>query len=199
MARATKALEAWSDLFDAEYMNHACEAIAEAARTWSRPEAMAATIRAHLLGPLDAYMADHDRRGRRRTASVVAAFDLRSAAAMLAMELECGSSGRVAAAMVPGLRLAWLEFIAYGAGPLVYDGLRKARAQRWAAAKKPRGAAAKLTPEALAKRMKAAGLVTLSQELAQRIGDEYGVSERTVFRRLKAAQALGLLPERNAD
>lgn len=199
MARATKALEAWGDLFDPAYMDHACEAIAEAGRTWFRPDAMAATIRAHLLRPLDAYMADHYRPGRSQTANVAAALELHSAAATLATELERGSDGRAAAAMVPGLRLAWLEFIAHGAGPMVYDGLMKARAQRRAAAKEPRGAAAELTPEALAQRMKAKGLASLSQELAQAIGDEYGVSDRTVYRRLARAQALGLLPEREAD
>lgn len=62
----------------------------------------------------------------------------------------------------------------------------------WAASQ-PRGKAAELTPAEVVRRMKAAGVSMLSQSLAADIGEAFGVSEKTVYLRLKRAKELGLL------
>lgn len=189
------ALRATADLHDAEYARHACEAIAEAMRGELLPFAMAATMRGHLLGPLEAYIADRWRPPGPARSSVRAAERLHDEAARLVGMFEARHpfGPDDAPAYAERLRLVWLEFIAAAAGPRVYHATVKSQTQRETAARRLRGAAAKLTPETLAERVRAEG-GQWRDWLALALADEFGVSERTVYARLKAARAAGLVP-----
>ncbi|MBI3156997.1 MAG: hypothetical protein HYZ20_16570 [Burkholderiales bacterium] len=189
------ALRHFANLFDADDARHACEAIAEAIRGELLPGAMAATMRRHLLAPVEAYIADRWRPGKAPSNAVLAAERVHEEAARLVhmFEVRHPFGPDDAPAFAEPLRLAWLEFIATAAGPLVYHGAVKSQTQRETAGRRLRGAAAKLTPEVLAERVRAEG-GQWRDWLALALADEFGVSERTVYARLKAARAAGLVP-----
>lgn len=197
MVKRGTALDRWADLFDAEYVANACRAIAEAMRGEREPAAMAAmaaTIRRHLMAPLSAYLDEHSRPGPQRT-NVQAAERLHDKADRLADLLadRYPFAPDEVTDRAETLRVAWLEFIAHAAGPMVYHDLVKAHWQRTTAGRRPRGTAAALTPELLAERVKAEG-GHFPDWLAAALADEFSVSERTVYRRLAAARARALIP-----
>jgi hypothetical protein len=188
-------LDAWADIFDAAHLEHACAAIADAMRGDLDRAGMAATMRRHLLAPLSVYQAEHWREGSRRS-NVVAADRFYAVAEDLADALDAARhpfNAAEVADLTSALRVAWLEFIAHGAGSAIYHDMVKAHEQRTEASRRLRGAAAKLTPELVAERVKAEG-GHFPDWLAHRLAGEFMVSERTVYRRLADARARGLIP-----
>lgn len=177
-------LDQWSGLFDRCYLDHCCEAIARAVRGEIGAEDMAGTIRQFLIAPLDSYISDEAAAGRFASTNVSAAHRLIAKAKEIADVLAESRSVGPHETDVEKLRIAWLEFVVEGAGPAIYDGLLTAQKQRAAAAKRPRGNGAKLTLAELAQRVAPGDGTRVPEWRVLELAREFGVDERTVYRRL---------------
>lgn len=186
----------WVDLFDPTYAESSCDAvrvaIAEAASGGST--AMHTTLRRHLVRPLEQYTAAHHREGH-RIGSVIAAANLIETAERLADRFadRWPFDAEDAEPAAHRLYVGWLEFIAHACGPLAYHSEPRRLRQTWDAARQPRGRARELSPESLAAWMKARAMSALSEAVADDLAARHRVSRSTVYRRLKAARAAGLV------
>lgn len=155
---------------------------------------MHATLRRHLVRPLEQYTAAHHREGR-RIGSVIAAAHLIETAERLADRFadRWPFAAEDAEPAAHRLYVAWLEFIAHACGPLAYHSEPRRLRQTWQAARQPRGRARELTPESLAAWMKARAINALSEADADDLAARHKVSRSTVYRRLRAARAAGLV------
>lgn len=188
----------WTDLFDPYLMERVCDLVRETVLIVSMGHSsmLHEPLRANLLAPLEAYIEAHWRSVWGVQIHVQAARQLFHVVDQLADRFDEGYPFSVSDAgdCRTALRRAWLEFIAFGAAHRMYDDLPRERAQRTAAARKPRGQAASMTAADVALWMKQAGVGDLSQALAEKIAEHFGVGESTVYRRLKQARESGLLP-----
>jgi len=188
----------WLELFDPHYLDQVCVGVGRtcAEATEGLPSSIHEPLRRLIVKQIDEYISVHARPFT-LLSHVEAAERFRDLASDLAEDFARGSVFTAADAdsRVFALRYAWLEFIAYGAGYLMYW----KRAQDWKnsinAARVPmRSRARKLTAEVLAQRLKESRAEELTRTLAQDIASEFKVSVSTVYRRRNAALERGLLP-----
>lgn len=111
----------WTDLFDGAWMDHICRAVRIAIVNVSLGERsmLHETLRREVLARLWEYVGDHWDGKKSTTTDVLAAFALIDRVEVLADRFEEGHpyDETVAAEVAAAIRLAWLEFIAHGAGP----------------------------------------------------------------------------------
>lgn len=114
----------WVDLFDVGWMDHVCEAVRVAKVNVSRRECslLHEPLRDEVLARLLEYVGDQWSTPAGATTDVRAALALIELLAPLADRFEEGHpyDETVAAEVAAALRLAWLEFIAHGAGYYLY-------------------------------------------------------------------------------
>lgn len=124
----------WADLFDANWMDHMCGAVRIAIVNVSLGERsmLHEPLRREVLARLWEYVGDHWSTSGRTTTDVRAALALIELLAPLADRFEEGHpyDETVAAEVAAAIRLAWLEFIAHGAGPYLYWVVPNEYAQR---------------------------------------------------------------------
>lgn len=125
---------AWTDLFDPSFMDHVCEAVRCAIVNLSlgEPSMLHVSLRRDLLQPLAEYVADHWAPPDVATTDVKAALSLAERVEVLADRIEEGApfDESVSSEVAAALRLAWLEFIAHGAGVYLYWVVPRQHAQR---------------------------------------------------------------------
>lgn len=187
----------WSELFDTGEMDHVCDAVRVniVNVTVGEPSDMNLPLRKWLLVRLESYVEAHWVAGQSQV-HVLAAERFRVAVERLADLFEARypfiePAGRIEA---DALRLAWLEFIAYGGAHWMLDRPRRVARSTQAAGNK-RGRAKKLTAELLAQRVKAARRKALTEDMADALGVEFKIGRSTVYRRQGEARKLKLLPE----
>lgn len=188
----------WQALFDVAEMDNVCETVQSEINYASLGErsGMGKPLRKYLIAPLDDYIAEHWVDDGQTRSHVSAAERFRDSVERLAEDFEehhCFDS-QMASSRASALRFAWLEFIAYGAAHLMAWKAPRDREQRIRAAKQPRKPASRLvgargiagfiSQDPTAKRS--------TQVLA--FAEAMKVSETTVWRWVKRAKELKLLP-----
>ena len=188
-------VEVWADLFDVTNADHAAATLhaCMAERQPRERVPYAATIREHLLTPLDSYMANEWRNVGGQSEAYEAAERLHCVATSLTdrFEKRYQFDDVNAAACAGQIRDAWIEMIAKGSGHFLYCGAPKRAKAAHRAARALRKAKS-LTVKAVADHFRTAkGKHTV---LVGELADREGVSERTIERRIAAAKKLKLLP-----
>ena len=202
MTRSEGKPPTWLDLFDPNYMDHCCEVIGAAIADVARGDKslMHVPLRRHLVAELDSYEVEHWKPGSLQQ-HIEAARKLRELTTDLAERFEdrWPFDDDDAKHWADRLRLAWLEFIACGAGHRMYSDLPTELAAKQAAARRnrvaaraPRGQGKGVSVEDVAAYVKAhpdKQIKAIKIDLA----DCHNVSQATIARRLAAARKRNLI------
>lgn len=189
--RKRRRVGVWLDLFDPALMERVCDLVREAALGVGfglRP-AIVDQLRERLIDVLFKYIDAHppSRPGGVgiHTRAAAELIDVTEAVCS-DLETRAGFDDVQARELGRRLRCAWIEFIAMGAAPLMYDNVRKA-AEIAAAAGRLGGRPAQKKQRVLdvARRLQAAGS-TLPHELAGKVANQVGCSPDYVRKVLSA-------------
>lgn len=188
---------AWTDLLDEGEVERGCAAVFESIDDYvlGRSDAPRIPVRRLLLAPLEGYL-QRTATTRSITPEVSAAERLYGEA--LELELALGQGISSAPALIDGDAERWRERIR-----TAWTGLlaAAARAREWQRQRNSgnqtpeRGRAKSLTVVKLKAELEEVGQLVPTDETLQSIADKYRIGVRTVYRRLAAARAAGLLPD----